>query len=212
VNGLAGQMLERARGLLETIIERALATDDQALAGLAPLEGRLIAVQVSGADLRFLLAVTDGRLRILGESTRLPDLEVKASPSGLLAVVRALAAGEPMPPGALEMRGDLAVAQRFQRWAAGLEIDAEELLAGWFGDAPAHTLMRAGRAAREGLLSRSEAGLQALADYAVHEGGVLVGAVEVREFLDEVDLLRERQERLNARVARLATRLGLTLE
>lgn len=209
MRALVGPALEHARGLLEGILARLIATDDTALAGLAGLEGRLIAVQLRGPDVRFFLAPVAGRLHLLTAAERQPDVEVITTPAGLVAMARARAAGEPMPPGSVELKGDLAVAQRFQKWLAGLDVDFEELLAGWLGDVPAHTAMRGLQVGGRHLRATGAAGLQAVVDYAVNEGDLLVGMAEVREFLDAVDTLRERQDRLAARVARLTARLGL---
>jgi len=44
---------------------------------------------------------------------------------------------------------------------------------------------------------------------ALYRDGQAPSAAEVQEFLAEVDLLRERHDRLAARVTRLASRLGL---
>jgi len=206
VSPLARRLLERAQLLLEEVIARAIATDDAAAAGLHALEGRLIAVQLRQPELRFLLAPEGGRLHLLRATTRRPDVEVVSTPAGLFALLRARAAGEPVPPGSVELQGDLAVAQRFQKWIAGLDVDLEELLAGWTGDVPAHAALRGLRATGARLRNTGEAGLRAAVDYAVNEGDLLVGAAEVQEFLDAVDTLRERQERLAARVARLVSR------
>lgn len=209
MRALAGRALERARVLTEDLIARAIATDDAALEGLAALAGRIISVQIKGPDLRFLLAPTPGRLCLQGETNRVPDVDVITTPAGLVAMLRARAAGEPIPPGSIELKGDLAVAQRFQKWFAGLDVDFEELLAGWVGDVPAHTAMRGLHAGGAHLRATGEAGLRAAVDYAVNEGDLLVNMAEMQEFLDAVDALRERQDRLAARVARLASRLVL---
>jgi ubiquinone biosynthesis protein UbiJ len=203
VNPVARHLLERARILVEELLARLIATDDVAADGLSALEGRLIAVHLRQPELHFCLAPEAGRLCLLAQAPRPPDVEVVTTPSGLVAMLRARAAGLPVPPGSVELKGDLAVAQRLQKWLGGLDVDFEELLAGWLGDVPAHAAVRGIRATGAGLRRAGEAGFRAAADYAVNEGDLLVGRAEMQEFLDAVDTLRERQERLAARLERL---------
>jgi ubiquinone biosynthesis accessory factor UbiJ len=199
--------LLRARGFIEAVMARLIATDDAALAGLAALEGRIIGVHLTGLGARFFLRPVAGRLTLHTESTTPADVEITAAPSGLLQMALALRRGEPPPAGAVKISGDLAVAQRFQAWLGSLSIDFEELLSTWWGDLPARTVVRTATAIGTELKRGGDAWVRATSDYLQHEAELVPTRAEVAEYLDAVDALREQHDRLAQRIERLAERL-----
>jgi ubiquinone biosynthesis protein UbiJ len=195
----------RAGALLEAALNRALALDPASAERLALLEGRRVGIELRGIDLALGVGVRDRRLHVEPADAAAPDLRLRASPAALLAfAVRA--EGATLPPGRVEISGDAELARTLERLLRGFRPDLEEACARVFGDVFGVPLARA--LARGFAWSRETARTLAenAADYLREESRELVAPAELERFLDEVDVLRERVERLEARLAGLARR------
>lgn len=89
---------------------------------------------------------------------------------------------------------------------AGLDLDWEERLSTFVGDAPAYAIGNAARtfdawARRTGALAMCD-----FSEYVREEAKLAPGGGEVREFLGAVDAVRDDVERLGQRVQRLLVR------
>ena len=80
----------------------------------------------------------------------------------------------------------------------------DEAFARVFGDVAGFQIARGVRKALAGVRDGAKAFARDTADYLSEEGRVIVPKAEVDVFLDDVDALRERADRLDARVKRLA--------
>ncbi|MGB0133457.1 ubiquinone biosynthesis accessory factor UbiJ, partial [Dokdonella sp.] len=134
------------------------------------------------------------------------QLRVSATPGSLLGMAFARLRGDPdaaVPPGQVEIAGDAELARRLERVATRFEPDVDEAFARVFGDVVGFQIARLFRrgltAARESAGSLVRDG----ADYLVEESRDLIAKPEMEQFLDEVDELRERGDRLEARMRRL---------
>jgi ubiquinone biosynthesis protein UbiJ len=107
----------------------------------------------------------------------------------------------------VEIAGDADLARRLQKLADRFAPDFEEAFARTFGDVLgvplAKVVRRALLHAKDSAGHLAEDGAAWLRD----ETRVAVAPGEVEDFLDGVDALRERSERLEARLARLERRL-----
>jgi len=198
---LAGRALEGA-------LQRAVDLDPDTRQRLEALEGRRVVVHLSGPELALSVHVEDGRLRVgppPAETDGGSTLRVKASPGSLLAM--ALKRDEQgIAPGQVDIAGDAGLARQLEKLARAYAPDFEEAFAQRFGDVLGVPLARAfqhGLAqARRGARHATED----VADWLREESRLAVAPDEMDAFLDEVDALRERAERLDARLARLARR------
>ena len=110
-------------------------------------------------------------------------------------------------PGKVEIAGDADLARRLEKLASHFAPDFEEAIARTFGDVLGVPLARA---VREGLDHAYETAAHLRedgADWLRDEARLALAPGEIEGFLDGVDALRERSERLQARVARLAARV-----
>ncbi len=188
--------------LLEAALNRALALDEHTRAQIAALEGRRIGIQLRGADLALAVSVQAGRLSVGPHGDAPGDLNLKASPGSLLAF--ALRRGDSiLPPGKVDISGDAELARSVEKLLRDFHPDIEEAFAKTFGDVLGVPLARGLRHA----LNWSRDSAQALAvdsaDYLREERRDLIAPAEMEQFLDDVDTLRERADRLEARVQRL---------
>ncbi len=195
---------------LTLALNRLIALDPDTRAALGKLEGRRIGVHVRGPEVAFSIAARGGTLQV--EPPPDPDardahddFRVSATPGALLALALRRDDGA-RPAGKVEIAGDAELARQVQKLARGYTPDVEAAFASVFGEvagtAIAHALRDAVRWAAESARHLRDDTVDWLRD----EARLTVPRGEMETFLDEVDALRERADRLAARIARLGER------
>lgn len=199
---LLPQPLRKLAGrALETALHHALSLDPDTQARLAALEGRSVQLQLRGMDLALAITVEQQRLKV-GPAPDTSDLRVAATPGSLLSMLFRRH-GDALAPGKVEIAGDAELARRLEKLASGFAPDFEEAFARTFGDVLGVPLAKA---VRNGLTHARETASHLSQDSAAwlrDEARLALAPGEVESFLDDVDALRERTERLDARLARL---------
>ena len=193
---------------LETALNHALSLDAETRAELATLDGRALRVDFRGSGLAMRMAVDGDRLRVGPAFGGDNQLRVSSTPGSLLGMAAARMRGDGdagLPPGQVEIAGDAELARRLERLATRFEPDIDEAFARVFGDVIGFQIARAFRRGFAFARESSSALVRDTADYLVEESRDLIAKPEMEEFLDEVDELRERGDRLEARVKRLTT-------
>ncbi len=193
---LAGRALELALG-------RLLALDPDTEARLAALEGKRIELALDSPALAMSVTVREGRPRIGPPSQDVEaDLGLRANLSGLLSQLP-LPRARNAPAPKLRINGDAELARTLQGLAKAFDPDWDrpfvDTLGPILGPQVARTL-------REGLRTGNQVAknlARDAADYLTEESRDAVGRAELSAFLDDVDALRDRAERLLARAARL---------
>ena len=192
--------------LVENLLNRNLGASPRARELCAALQGRRIAITVRDMPLRIAVESTGDSLRLSREATGDSDTEI----DGTLVSLVALAGPEPetlLQRGAVTIRGDADLAQRFRDLALLLRPDLEEELSHALGDAPAHQAMRFARGALAFGRRTVKTTVLNTAEYLVHERGDLVSRPEADAFFEAVDQLREDADRCESRLALLEQRL-----
>lgn len=201
-------LLDRLGRALERVLERALALDPDMHAQLGALEGRRVGIDLRGTGLALALRVDDGHLRVGPHWAAPSDLSLRAAPASLLAFALRRGDDAPLPPGKVEISGDADLARRLEKLFRNYRPDIEEAFARTFGDTfgvpLAQGLARAFAWTRES----AQALAQDTAEFLREESRDLVAPAEMEQFLDDVDALRERADRLEARVRGLRARAG----
>ncbi|MFT3790582.1 MAG: SCP2 sterol-binding domain-containing protein [Rudaea sp.] len=201
-------ILQRLGGTLEIVLNRVLALDTETQARLSALEGKRIGVDLRGTRLALAISVADGKLRVGPHWEKSGDLDLRAAPASLLAFALRRGDDDAAAPGKVEISGDADLARRMEKMLRGYGPDIEEAFAKTFGDIVgvplAHALQHAFAYARDS----AHAAAQNTAEFLREESRDLVAPAEMESFLDDVDALRERAERLEARVKHLAARRG----
>jgi ubiquinone biosynthesis accessory factor UbiJ len=204
-NAWLPQPLRKLAGsALEAALNHTLSLDPDTQQKLAALAGRSIQLHPRGPELALRVTVEGDRLKV-GPPQDVNQLRVAASPGSLLAM--ALRRGdEGVSPGKVEIAGDADLARRLEKLASVFQPDFEEAFARGFGDVLgvplAQAIAKGLRHARESAQHFTEDG----ADWLRDEARLTPAMGEVDDFLDGVDALRERAERLEARLARLRPR------
>jgi len=188
--------------LLEEVGNRALRFDPETCRRLGELDGRVICLRVLRAPLEpldILLAPSEAGLRRVSAPADDADVTISASS----VVFARLAMGRPMAAGEIQISGDVALGQAFQRILEQVQIDWEEALSRVTGDVIAHQMARAARHAAGWSRHAADTLQQDAAEYLQEEARLLATRPEVERFLDAVDRLRGDAERLGKRLDRL---------
>jgi ubiquinone biosynthesis accessory factor UbiJ len=205
-NSWLPQPLRKLAGrALETALNHTLSLDPDTQQKLAALNGRRVQLHLRGPEIALAVTVEDARLKV-GPPQDDSQLKVAATPGSLLAMMFRRD-DDGIAPGKVEVAGDAELARRLEKLASKFAPDFEEAFARSFGDVlgvPLAKVVRKGLArARETASHLTED----TADWLRDEVRVAMAPGEVEGFLDGVDALRERSERLESRIQRLLQRL-----
>ena len=205
-NAWLPQPLRKLAGrALETALNHTLSLDPDTQQRLVALNGRSVQLHLRGPEIALAVTVEDARLKV-GPPQDDSQLRVAATPGSLLAMMfRRDEDG--IAPGKVEIAGDAELARRLEKLASKFAPDFEEAFARTFGDVFGVALAKA---VRKGLAHARETATHLTedsADWLRDEARIALAPGEVEGFLDGVDELRERSERLESRVQRLARHL-----
>ena len=190
---------------LEQAGNRLLRLDPETLRRLAEFDGKTICLRlraVDGAQAQawYVLPSAAG-VRLLSQYDGEPDVTISAS----AAVFARLLLGDAVPQAAGEMQlsGDIALGQRFQRVLREIDLDWEEELAQRIGDVMAHQVGNAARALRAWRRQAHATLVSDISEYLQEEARLLAVRHRVEDFLSAVDTLRADVDRLEKRIDRL---------
>jgi len=190
---LAGRALEQA-------LNHALALDPEHAASLQPLEGHRISLHLEQPGLTLGIEVRDGRLRV-GPAAAEADLEVRTRRGALGALVAQALSGESdLPPGTLHLSGDAGLARQLEGLVHTWQPDFEAAFSEHFGDLLGVPLARAFSDAFKHLHHMMQQAGEDGANWLRDEAQLVPARPEVEDFLDAVDALRERTDRLEAQI------------
>ena len=195
--------LEVFRPLVGAAVNQLLRTDTQIVKRLAPLEGKLLAVEITELP-RFFLWVNKGQAQLLWESSTDPDGTIRA---GLFATLQAKARRNGHlfhDDSTYEVLGDPDTARAVRIFLSGFEPDWEERLAGFVGDMVAHKAGQSVRVAAEWTRNASRSATWNFSEYLQEERQVLATRPRVERHLDEVARLQLGVDALEKRLTLLA--------
>lgn len=187
---------------IENVLNRGLPRSPRARELCKALEGRRVAVEVTGFT-RFVVESSGQSLKLVRHLSLAAEAEIAGGPLSLLA----LASDSPeavLQRGDVTMRGDVELAQTFRELALLLRPDLEDELSKVIGDLPAHELGRFARAAFGWTRNAAATTVRNAAEFLAHERGDLVPRAEGDQLLKGIDTLRENVDRLEARIELLA--------
>jgi ubiquinone biosynthesis protein UbiJ len=191
--------------LLEPVaaaFNRNVAQSGRAAQLAAQLEGRVLALRLEGTPVTLYFKVADGRIALETSHDGPTDASLAGTPFGLLSLVGP-AAADRMRSAGIRIEGDAEVAQRFQGLLQQAQPDLEEELSRVVGDVAAHQVANFARGFFDWGRKAADSLAVNVAEYLQEEGRDVPTRVELEEFLESVDHLREAADRLEARLTRL---------
>ncbi len=187
---------------------RLLGYDPNALARCRELEGRCISLEITDLDFRIYCHPGAAGIRL---SRAAPPHEVDASISGRLVALVNLAADEDKLSTSMQERvsyhGDVALAQRMQKIVAGLDIDWEEVLAGYTGDLLAYQLNKGWRELHERLRESADSLLATTSEFLREEARLTPTRTEFDRLAAGITALKHDAARIEARLQLLLDEL-----
>ncbi|MDD0976036.1 ubiquinone biosynthesis accessory factor UbiJ [Pseudomonas fontis] len=197
-------------GLLASVehgLNRVLRLDSTALPRLAPLEGKVIAIDCRQPALQLFILPSDEGLLLASQWGSDADCTLRAPASSLMQLALSKDKTAVLHSPQVELEGDSAVLLDLVGVLQDLELDWEYELSRWLG--PVATQLISGhlksraRWTREGFSSLN----RNLSEYLAEEARTLVGQREAEARFSELDALKVDIERLEARIERLARSL-----
>jgi ubiquinone biosynthesis protein UbiJ len=109
--------------------------------------------------------------------------------------------------GKLDFSGDLGILQSLSRLFDKIEIDFEEVLSKFIGDAPAYQANTSGKKIAKDISAQMTSFMQTFADAALDEKPIAVRPIMVLNFSDDVNQLRADADRLEAKLEQLEAKM-----
>jgi ubiquinone biosynthesis protein UbiJ len=190
---------------LATVLNRNVAQSKRTSTLVTQLEGRVLALALEGTPITLFFRVSSGRVTIDTRHEGMTDARLAGTPLGLLSLAGGGAADR-MRSAGIRIDGDAEVAQRFQTLLQQAQPDFEEELSRVIGDVAAHQVANVARGFLDWGRKAADSFSQNVAEYLQEEGRDVPTRVELEEFLESVDHLREATDRLEARLTRLESR------
>jgi len=204
---LGAELALAATELLEQSINAALRLDPGGAEQLGRFTGKVIAIELQDSPLTVYCLPERGSLMLLSQYSGEPDTVLRGRPLALLKLVVG-DSRQVMLAGEVKIEGDVELGRQFKQVLDRLQFDWEEALARISGDVLAH---RVGHVLREvsSWWSNTRERLSANgAEYFQQELWVLPTRVEVEQFYQQVETLRDDVARLAARLAQLEASSG----
>ena len=190
--------------LIETVVNRYLAMDPEALEKLAAFSGKVIKLEVSDIKKDLYILPDASGVQILLACDEAPDTIIKGSSvslfkMGLLSDVSAM-----FLKGEVEISGDTRLGHQFKSIFSQMDIDWSEPLAKLVGDGLAYQLQQSGK--KLGQWGKDTVGSvsSSVSEYLQEESRDVVTDTELEMFNESVDRLRDDVDRLQAKIQNLS--------
>lgn len=188
-------------GAIEFVLNQAVALDEDAEAGLRPLAGRWLKLELEGLGIELWLSVDSGQFVVNAEAegSAEPATTIAGTPASMLAMAVPSLGGS----ADLRVEGDTGLAQRMQVALKQVDPDLEKGLTDWFGPLLGPQIARMAEECvdrgRE-VVSTSE---NLFTHWLREESDLVPRPGEWRAFRDDVDSTREAVDRLERKIKRL---------
>jgi len=189
---------------LAAILNRNVAQSSRARTAAERLEGRVLSLALEGTPLTLFFRVAEARISIDTRHEGLADASLSGTPLSLLSMVGP-GAEERLRGSGIRIAGDAEVAQRFRELLQYAQPDFEEELSRVIGDVAARQVANIARGFFAWGRKAADSLSMNVAEYLQEEGRDVPTRVELDEFLEAVDQLRDATDRLEARLESLRT-------
>ena len=190
--------------LLQETINLTLRLDPDTLARVAELEGRVLRLRAAGeSPFGIYVLPEESGLRLRAQCDREPDVTLTGDMPAVFRMALRRFLPEVVAAGEVQISGDIALGQRFQRLLEQVEVDWEEQLARVLGDVPAHQLGNVLRDFGTWTQQSLRTLHQDLGEYLQEESRLLPSRPRAGAFRQAVETLQRDLDGLEQRLARL---------
>jgi len=194
--------------VLEQLINPLIRLDPASKQRLARLNQRLIALQTSSPELKIFVHCHQEGISLHSQWDRPADVTLRAPASRLLKMLTSENPRHQLYADDVSIEGNIGAMQDLQQLLLDLDIDWENQLANLVGDIPAQT---AGQLLKRWSSWKSRAcrtQFQNLREYLLYESNLFPSPPEREYFTERLELLRQKTDRLAARLERLKIKLA----
>ena len=170
---------------------------------LAELHGRVLCLEITVPPVKLYLLPTGHGIEFHHALEAAPDVTLSGSAMAFARLGRAGVASGVLSEGRVMVRGDAELGQAFQKILAEFDLDWEELLSRYIGDAPAHKVGNVVRGLADWAGKSADLTRENAADYLKEEKRILVTNLAIERFEQTLNQTRADVDRLTRRVERL---------
>ncbi len=178
-------------------IATVLRLDPHTKQSLSSIDGKVIRVKATSPAMVFHLIVVDNSIDVEGSFDAEPDATISGRVSDLMSL---RSGNDALYTGAVKLEGDMGIGEELRRIISNIDIDIEEVIAPLTGDTLAHQIGRVGTSLSAWVSETGDSLKRNSSEYLQEEAEILAPNSEVNRFCVEVDELREKADRLLARV------------
>ena len=186
--------------IAEPMLNQALSYDDSAQYKISRLENKKLAVELTDLSMSVTLKVFNHKV-LVSSQLEDADCQIKTTTSGLKKLSDASQITALIKNDELELDGDLHVAQAFSSLFMDNDIDWQEWLSDYIGDAAAYKLSQLIKS-KQTHLQRKKRDL----DYTLHSA--LIDELKLTPDQSEVTVFSEQVDRINAQTERLSAAIN----
>jgi ubiquinone biosynthesis protein UbiJ len=190
---------------IDTIVNRALALDPNAMRHLKKLHGKCLEIFLQDFEKTFFMSFTESGIQFTLIKPDSPEKSSVRISGPIRAFVKLARTKNPHQSAqlGLSFEGDFNTVELIQQLFLSLDIDWVEATSFWTGDIMAHQLGQFVKHAKKINVQLLKNTTESISEYLQEESLILPTRIEVNRFIDQVDVLRADVDRLNARLARL---------
>ncbi len=185
----------------EKMLNAALRYDPATRLGLARLEGKILAVQITAPAITIFVMPMDDELRLMGNWDG--DVDTRITGSALALAQLSQTQIHTLKHSGVTVMGDLQLLAELQRLLKNLDIDWEEMLSQFTGDVIGHQSAELLRAQLGWVKDRARQSQRLTREFLTEEVQALPAKPELESFYQQVDELRLAVDRAAARIEKL---------
>jgi len=190
--------------MLESVINRYLALDPEALENLATLRGKVIKLELIGINKTFYMLPNETSMQVKTKCDQAADTVLRGTPISIFKMGMVSDVASLLLTGEVEISGDTKLGHQFKNIFSSMDIDWSELLANIMGDGLAYHLSRSGKKFSSWGKDTIKSVATSFSEYLQEESRDVVTETELDIFYKQVDQLRDSVDRLQARVTSIA--------
>ncbi len=186
--------------IIEAAINRYLALDPELLGKLAVFDGKVIKLEITGANKTLYMYPSDAGISISIAHDGEVDTTLRGSPLSLFKMGLVSNAATMLLKGDVEITGDTRVGHQFKNIFSQMEIDWTEPLAALLGDSLAYQVHQSSKKFSRWGKDSIESVSSSLSEYLQEESRDVVTGTELEMFNEAVDKIRNDVDRLQAKI------------
>ena len=191
--------------ILESVINRYLALDPEALEKLAKLSGKVIKMELSGINKNIYMLPNETGMQVMMQCDEAPDTVLRGTPLSLFKMGLVSNAASLLLKGEVEISGDTKLGHQFKNIFSSMDIDWSEPLAKIMGDGLAYQLAQSGKKLSSWGKDTVRSVSASFSEYLQEESRDVITDTELDIFYQQVDQLRDDVDRLQAKITAIAS-------